>query len=189
MREPETGLPVVATGIRLEIRALSRQKRRSSVCLSNSPEKPPMRVFRAGLVALSALVIAGSAVMSGRSDAQSAKAVTTPSGLQIIDIKVGAGASPKKNQTAVVHYTGWLYEKGKRGKKFDSSVDRKEPFRFPVGAGQVIAGWDEGVASMRVGGQRTLIVPPQLGYGARGAGGVIPPNATLIFDVELLGLN
>jgi peptidylprolyl isomerase len=148
-----------------------------------------MRVFRAGLVALSAIVIAGSAIMSEPSDAQSAKPVTTKSGLQIIDTKVGTGASPKTNQTVVVHYTGWLYEKGARGKKFDSSVDRKEPFRFPVGAGRVIPGWDEGVGSMKVGGKRTLIIPPNLGYGAKGAGGVIPPNATLIFDIELLGLN
>jgi peptidylprolyl isomerase len=147
-----------------------------------------MRVFRAGLVALSTLVIAGSVIMSEPSDAQSGKPVTTKSGLQIIDTKVGTGATPKKGQAVVVHYTGWLYEGAKRGKKFDSSVDRKEPFSFPVGAGQVIAGWDEGVGSMRVGGQRTLIIPPNLGYGARGAGGVIPPNATLIFDVELLGV-
>ena len=116
------------------------------------------------------------------------KPMTTASGLQIIDSKVGTGASPRQNQTAVVHYTGWLYVNGAKGKKFDSSVDRNEPFEFPVGAGRVIRGWDEGVASMKVGGKRTLIVPPQLGYGARGAGGAIPPNATLIFDVELLGL-
>jgi FKBP-type peptidyl-prolyl cis-trans isomerase FkpA len=118
----------------------------------------------------------------------SAKPVTTSSGLQYIDGKVGTGASPRANQKAVVHYTGWLYVDGAKGKKFDSSVDRNEPFEFPVGAGQVIRGWDEGVASMKVGGKRTLIVPPQLGYGARGAGGVIPPNATLMFDVELLGV-
>jgi peptidylprolyl isomerase len=116
------------------------------------------------------------------------KPVTTPSGLQIIDSKVGTGASPKAGQTCVMHYTGWLYENGAKGKKFDSSVDRGEPFEFPIGRGQVIAGWDEGVASMKVGGKRTLIIPPALGYGARGAGGVIPPNSTLIFDVELLGV-
>ena len=116
------------------------------------------------------------------------KPVTTPSGLQIIDSKVGTGASPKAGQTCVMHYTGWLYENGAKGKKFDSSVDRGEPFEFPIGRGQVIAGWDEGVASMKVGGKRTLIIPAALGYGARGAGGVIPPNATLIFDVELLGV-
>jgi peptidylprolyl isomerase len=114
------------------------------------------------------------------------KTMTTPSGLQITDSKVGAGATPKPGQTAVVHYTGWLYQDGAKGKKFDSSVDRGQPFEFPLGQHRVIAGWDEGVASMKVGGKRTLIIPPDLGYGARGAGGVIPPNATLIFDVELL---
>ena len=113
--------------------------------------------------------------------------MTTASGLQIIDTKVGTGASPKPGQTCVMHYTGWLYENGQKGKKFDSSVDRNEPFEFPIGQKRVIAGWDEGVATMKVGGKRTLIIPPALGYGARGAGGVIPPNATLMFDVELLG--
>jgi FKBP-type peptidyl-prolyl cis-trans isomerase len=116
------------------------------------------------------------------------KPMTTASGLQIIDTTVGTGASPKPGQTCVMHYTGWLYEDGKKGKKFDSSVDRNEPFEFPIGQHRVIAGWDEGVASMKVGGKRTLIIPPALGYGARGAGGVIPPNATLMFDVELLAV-
>src|SRR5712672_2089587 len=116
------------------------------------------------------------------------KAMTTASGLQIIDNTVGAGASPKPGQTCVMHYTGWLYEGGKKGKKFDSSVDRNEPFEFPIGQHRVIAGWDEGVSTMKVGGKRTLVIPPALGYGARGAGGVIPPNATLMFDVELLGV-
>jgi peptidylprolyl isomerase len=144
----------------------------------------------AGLIAAcAALAVIGSTIMSDPSTAQSAaKPVTTSSGLQIIDTKVGTGASPRQNQTAVVHYTGWLYENGVKGKKFDSSVDRNEPFEFPVGAGRVIKGWDEGVATMKIGGKRTLIVPPQLGYGARGAGGAIPPNATLMFDVELLGV-
>jgi FKBP-type peptidyl-prolyl cis-trans isomerase len=114
------------------------------------------------------------------------KPMTTASGLQIIDTKAGTGATPKPGQICVMHYTGWLYEDGKKGKKFDSSVDRNEPFEFPIGMRKVIAGWDEGVATMKVGGKRTLIIPPALGYGARGAGGVIPPNATLIFDVELL---
>ena len=116
------------------------------------------------------------------------KTMTTPSGLQIIDTSVGTGASPKPGQTCVMHYTGWLYEDGKKGKKFDSSLDRNEPFEFPIGQHRVIAGWDEGVATMKVGGKRTLIIPPALGYGSRGAGGVIPPNATLMFDVELLNV-
>ena len=113
---------------------------------------------------------------------------TTASGLQFTDTVAGNGETPKTGQTCVMHYTGWLYEGGKKGKKFDSSVDRNEPFEFPIGQRNVIAGWDEGVATMKVGGKRTLIIPPQLGYGARGAGGAIPPNATLMFDVELIGL-
>ena len=116
------------------------------------------------------------------------KTVTTPSGLQIIDTQIGTGASPRAGQTCVMHYTGWLYQGGAKGQKFDSSLDRRQPFEFPIGQGRVIRGWDEGVASMKVGGKRTLIIPPDLGYGARGAGGVIPPNATLIFEVELLGV-
>ncbi|MBI4515004.1 MAG: FKBP-type peptidyl-prolyl cis-trans isomerase [Deltaproteobacteria bacterium] len=111
-----------------------------------------------------------------------AKPITTASGLQYIDFKVGDGASPQSGQTALVHYTGWLDD----GKKFDSSRDRGKPFGFKVAAGQVIKGWDEGVASMKIGGVRRLIIPPELGYGARGAGGAVPPNARLTFDVELL---
>ena len=118
--------------------------------------------------------------------AQTGKAMTTASGLQITDSKVGTGATPKAGQTCVMHYTGWLYQNGAKGQKFDSSVDRGQPFEFPIGQKRVIAGWDEGVATMKVGGKRTLVIPPELGYGARGAGGVIPPNATLIFEVELL---
>jgi peptidylprolyl isomerase len=114
------------------------------------------------------------------------KTMTTSSGLQITDSKVGTGVTPKTGQTCVMHYTGWLYQNGVKGNKFDSSVDRGQPFAFPIGTHRVIAGWDEGVATMKVGGKRTLIIPPALGYGANGAGGVIPPNATLIFDVELL---
>ncbi len=125
--------------------------------------------------------------MSDSADAQTP--VTTASGLKIIDAKAGTGASPKTGQTAVVHYTGWLYDNGNKGKKFDSSVDRGQPFEFPVGQGRVIKGWDEGVASMKVGGRRTLIIPAALGYGERGAGGgLIPGGATLMFDVELLGV-
>jgi len=112
----------------------------------------------------------------------------TPSGLKFEDTNVGTGASPARGQTCVMHYTGWLWENGAKGSKFDSSVDRGRPFEFPLGLGRVIQGWDEGVATMKVGGKRTLLIPPQLGYGERGAGGVIPPGATLLFEVELLGV-
>ncbi len=114
--------------------------------------------------------------------------ITTPSGLQYEDTTVGDGAEARAGQDVTVHYTGWLYNDGAQGAKFDSSKDRNDPFQFSLGAGMVIRGWDEGVAGMKVGGKRTLIIPAALGYGARGAGGVIPPNATLKFDVELLGL-
>lgn len=110
--------------------------------------------------------------------------VTTPSGLKYIELKEGTGATPKTGQTVEVHYTGTL----ENGTKFDSSRDRNQPFKFKLGVGQVIKGWDEGLSTMKVGGRRQLIIPPELGYGARGAGGVIPPNATLNFDVELLGV-
>ncbi len=113
---------------------------------------------------------------------------TLPSGVKYHDEAVGAGPEPKSGQTVSVHYTGWLDNNGQRGKKFDSSRDRGTPFSFVLNGQQVIAGWDSGVATMHVGGKRTLIIPPEQGYGARGAGGVIPPNATLIFDVELLGV-
>ena len=112
---------------------------------------------------------------------------TTASGLQFEETRIGDGAEARAGHNVTVHYTGWLYEDGVRGAKFDSSRDRDEPFIFPLGAGMVIRGWDEGVQGMKVGGQRTLIIPASLGYGARGAGGVIPPNATLRFEVELLG--
>lgn len=110
--------------------------------------------------------------------------------LLVEDVAVGTGAAVQAGQTAIVHYTGWLYDpvaKDHKGQKFDSSRDQGQPFRFPLGAGRVIRGWDEGVVGMKVGGQRRLIVPPDFGYGSSGAGGVIPPNATLLFDVELLG--
>jgi FKBP-type peptidyl-prolyl cis-trans isomerase FkpA len=112
-------------------------------------------------------------------------AVTTASGLVFEDLVVGSGAAASAGQQVTVHYTGWLVN----GTKFDSSKDRDDPFDFPLGAGHVIRGWDEGVQGMQVGGKRKLTIPPALGYGARGAGGVIPPNATLIFEVELLGVN
>lgn len=113
---------------------------------------------------------------------------TTASGLTIEDTILGSGTVATAGQNVTVHYTGWLYQDGVQGAKFDSSKDRRDPFVFRLGAGMVIKGWDEGVAGMQVGGARTLIIPPELGYGARGAGGVIPPNATLKFDVELLNL-
>ena len=112
--------------------------------------------------------------------------VSTGSGLTYVDLAPGSGEAVKAGQTAVVHYTGWLEENGKQGKKFDSSRDRGQPFPFRVGRGEVIKGWDEGVAGMKVGGKRRLTIPPELGYGARGAGRDIPPNSTLIFEVELL---
>lgn len=117
-----------------------------------------------------------------------AKATTTKSGLRYDDTKVGDGAVAEAKKQVTVHYTGWLNDNGQKGKKFDSSLDRKNPFVFMLGAGQVIKGWDEGVAGMKIGGKRTLYIPSKLGYGERGAGGVIPPNADLIFDVELLGV-
>jgi peptidylprolyl isomerase len=112
--------------------------------------------------------------------------VTLPSGVQYIDHVVGTGETPTKGQQVTVHYTGWLYVNGEKGRKFDSSRDRGQPFTFKLGVGQVISGWDIGVSTMQVGGQRTLILPPEHGYGQRGAGAAIPPGATLTFDVELI---
>lgn len=125
---------------------------------------------------------------------QAAAPVATGSAAELIktDVKVGAGAEAVAGNNVTVHYTGWLYDAAApahKGAKFDSSRDRGTPFQFSLGAGRVIKGWDQGVAGMKVGGQRTLVIPPEMGYGARGAGGVIPPNATLVFDVELLGVN
>ena len=113
---------------------------------------------------------------------------TTPSGLQYEDTTPGTGATAQTGQHVTVHYTGWLYNNGVKGAKFDSSKDRRDPFQFGLGAGMVIKGWDEGVQGMQVGGTRLLVIPAELGYGARGAGGVIPPNATLMFEVELLAV-
>jgi len=113
-----------------------------------------------------------------------AKEVVTPTGLKYVDLKIGTGAEAKAGNVVEVHYTGWLTD----GTKFDSSRDRNEPLRFKLGVGQVIKGWDEGVAGMKVGGKRKLTIPPELGYGKQGAGGVIPPGATLVFEVELLGV-
>ena len=114
--------------------------------------------------------------------------ITSATGLQYEDTVVGEGDEAKKGQSVTVHYTGWLFNDGEKGAKFDSSLDRRDPFVFSLGAGMVIRGWDEGVAGMQVGGERTLIIPAELGYGARGAGGVIPANATLQFDVQLLAV-
>jgi FKBP-type peptidyl-prolyl cis-trans isomerase FkpA len=147
---------------------------------------------RTNVGTLAILLIAAALTMGGLpgvANAQTAgETMTTASGLKITDTVAGTGATPKTGQICVMHYTGWLYVDGAKGAKFDSSVDRGQPFEFPIGTGRVIKGWDEGVATMKVGGKRTLIIPPSLGYGAQGAGGVIPPNATLIFDVELLGV-
>ena len=135
----------------------------------------------ASLIALAAL----SAFPAG------AQGPTPSKGSRMIDHKVGTGAEAVPGKTVAVHYTGWLFDAAapdNKGKKFDSSRDRGNTFKFPLGGGRVIAGWDQGVAGMKVGGQRTLIIPPELGYGARGAAGAIPPNATLVFDVELLGV-
>ena len=139
---------------------------------------------RRSVIAAATCTLLG-ALMSDQAAAQ--QPVTTPSGLKYIDSKVGTGASPRTGQTAVVHYTGWLSEAGAKGKKFDSSVDRGQPFDFPVGQGRVIKGWDEGVASMRVGGKRTLIIPASLAYGSAGYAG-IPGGAALVFDIELLSV-
>ena len=151
-----------------------------------SPSRRDVLLGTAAIALLAGLGFTSGSLTPAFAQTTAKKTMTTASGLQIIDTVEGTGATPKTGQTCVMHYTGWLYNNGIKGKKFDSSVDRNEPFEFPIGRGRVIKGWDEGVASMKVGGKRTLIIPPELGYGARGAGGVIPPNATLMFDVELL---
>jgi peptidylprolyl isomerase len=133
------------------------------------------------LCCLLALPLAVSSAMTA-----DAAETTTPSGLRITDTAPGTGDLPKAGQTVSVNYTGWLYVDGKKGTKFDSSYDRGEPITFTLGQGRVIKGWDEGLATMHVGGKRTLIIPPALAYGDRGAGGVIPPGATLLFEVELV---
>src|SRR5215469_14368343 len=144
----------------------------------------PLRLACAA--ALLAIVAAITPV--GRCAAAANGVTEMPDGLTYTDVKIGDGAVATSGKKVSVHYTGWLSNNGAKGAKFDSSVDRGQPFQFTLGGHQVIAGWDEGVAGMKVGGERTLIIPPELGYGARGAGGVIPPNATLIFDVQLLGV-
>jgi peptidylprolyl isomerase len=155
-----------------------------------------MRAFAlAGAVGLATLLAgcAGGALDAPPGPASSGPQTDAPavfshaSGLKFSDTRVGTGAAPKTGQTCVMHYTGWLYQNGRKGEKFDSSVDRGQPFEFPLGTGKVIRGWDEGVATMKVGGKRMLIIPPDLGYGPVGQG-IIPPHATLIFEVELLAV-
>lgn len=152
-------------------------------------------LFRTLLASTMALTLGAAPVADTLQKAKKAaaptkekKMITTPSGLQYTDTVEGSGTSPVKGKTCVMHYTGWLWDGKAKGAKFDSSVDHGKPFEFSIGVGQVIKGWDEGVLTMKVGGKRTLIIPSALGYGSRGAGGVIPPNATLCFEVELLGI-
>jgi FKBP-type peptidyl-prolyl cis-trans isomerase FkpA len=146
-----------------------------------------MKLIHLGAAAAALVLVSVTPPFFAAQGAQ-AKMTELANGLKYTDTTVGTGAEATPGQKVSVHYTGWLDEHGKKGKKFDSSVDRGQPFEFALGAHQVIPGWDLGVAGMKVGGKRTLTIPPDLGYGARGAGGVIPPNATLIFDVELLGV-
>jgi hypothetical protein len=141
-----------------------------------------------GLIMKKLLTFVASIFLSILPAKSHADLLQTASGLRYEDHTLGQGQVAQKGQTAVVHYTGWLDVSGSKGKKFDSSLDRGTPFSFPLGAGRVIRGWDEGVAGMKVGGKRTLYIPAKLGYGERGAGAAIPPNANLIFDVELIDL-
>ncbi len=144
-----------------------------------------MKLFPVG-AAVAALVLFSLTAPLQAADGAQGKMTEMANGLKYTDTVVGTGAEATPGHKVSVHYTGWLYNNDKKGAKFDSSLDRGQPFSFALGAQQVIRGWDEGVAGMKVGGKRTLIIPPDLGYGARGAGGAIPPNATLTFDVELL---
>jgi len=148
----------------------------------------PVREFAMSIrFAIVATVLAFSAVAAATpAGAQVGKTIELADGLKYIDTKIGDGTTAEKSFLVSVQYTGWIYKNGAKGAQFDSSRDRGKPITFKLGAGQVIAGWDEGISGMKVGGQRTLIIPPELAYGARGSGGVIPPNATLIFEVELV---
>jgi FKBP-type peptidyl-prolyl cis-trans isomerase FkpA len=181
---------VGASGLELRPRVVPT---RSATRRIMTEETKPRRRSRATIIAAAVVLVvlvAFFAMQSHRGSEAAAGAASTPiQGLQMTDVKQGTGAEAVAGKTVIVHYTGWLYDDSaadKKGTKFDSSRDRGDPFDFPLGAGHVIKGWDQGVAGMKVGGQRTLVIPPELGYGARGAGGVIPPNATLVFDVELL---
>src|ERR1700675_1249242 len=144
--------------------------------------------FGAAAAALVVVSLTAPSPTTWAADGAPGKMSELPSGLKYTDTNVGTGAEATKGKKVSAPYTGWLYNNATKGAKFDSSLDRGQPFSFALGAGQVIRGWDEGVAGMKIGGKRTLIIPPELGYGARGGGGVIPPNATLMFDVELLGV-
>jgi hypothetical protein len=189
----------VAAKIRLGKLVTNGRFRSGAGSCTGGSKKPPrtcpfattiektMMLIRIACAAV-ALAIIAAVSPPGPSDAATNQATEMPNGLKYSDAKIGDGATATAGNKVSVHYTGWLSNHGAKAAKFDSSVDRGQPFQFTLGAHQVIAGWDEGVAGMKVGGKRTLIIPPELGYGARGAGGVIPPNATLIFDAELLGV-
>lgn len=168
--------------------AIAAESQPPTVETPATPAQSPAQIFAQAIAQAPEIAQASDLLTPDAADPMPENAeniVTTPSGLQYIDIEEGTGATPQAGQTVVVHYTGTL----QNGTKFDSSRDRNQPFSFPLGAGRVIRGWDEGISTMKVGGRRQLIIPPELGYGARGAGGVIPPNATLIFDVELLRIS
>src|SRR5271166_2118592 len=170
--------------IRLGMAYIGPHHRRGRRMSATERHQIMLRLRLAGAAVALALTAVGMPLANAV--AAEAKVIEMPDGLKYTDNKVGDGATATAGNKVSVHYTGWLYKDGAKGAKFDSSFDRGQPFDFTLGAQQVIAGWDEGVSGMKVGGERTLIIPPELGYGARGAGGVIPPNATLMFDVQLL---
>ena len=178
------GIAVVCALVLLVAQITTGEQQATAANIQTPQQSTPAEVKTSSNPLLSRGIASKANVTLAQNTNSEKKMVTTDSGLQYEDIKEGDGASPQKGQTVVVHYTGTL----ENGKKFDSSRDRGQPFSFRIGVGEVIKGWDEGVGSMKVGGQRKLIIPPDLGYGARGAGGVIPPNATLVFDVELLDI-
>ncbi|HEY1283712.1 MAG TPA: FKBP-type peptidyl-prolyl cis-trans isomerase [Steroidobacteraceae bacterium] len=162
-----------------------------TACGKSPPQEPAAAAAPATAQQGQTATDSTASAQTGTAETGAAAASSAPQKLEMNDLKKGTGPAIQSGQTAVVHYTGWLYAEDapeKKGKKFDSSRDRNQPFPFPLGGGQVIPGWDQGVAGMQVGGQRRLIIPPELAYGANGAGGVIPPNATLVFDVELLAI-